>query len=374
MRTIYLDYNATTPCAPSVVEAMTPYWIERFGNASSDYALGHVSRAAMDDARHHVAQLLGASPSEIVFTSGGTESNNLALLGVMTHVPRGHLIISAIEHPAVVAPANYLRSIGYDVSVAACTPDGVVDLDQLASQLQPDTVLVSVMHANNETGAVQPIAAISRLCRRGGILVHTDASQTIGKLGTKVQELGVDLLTLAGHKFYGPKGIGALYIREGVAVQKVLHGANQELGLSPGTECVPLIVGLGRAARLAAAVDEDHIRQQTSLRERLYCALQAEVGDDLHVHAGKVERLPNTLSVSFPGVSGRELLAAVPEVCASTGAACHSGAQGMSATMAAMGVGPERARGTVRLSVGWTTSQEDVDRAAGLLAEAHRRM
>jgi cysteine desulfurase len=378
MKSIYLDYNATTPCAASVLEAMAPYWLERYGNPSSDHSLGRVAHAAMEDSRAHLAELLSCDPDEIVFTSGGTESNNLAILGCLLALrdrlgTRRHLVISAIEHPAVSEPARFLQQLGHEVTVCGCDENGVVHLDQLTKALRPDTVLVSIMHANNEVGSVQPLGEISRLCRASGVLLHTDAAQTIGKLRTKVDDLGVDLLSIAGHKFYAPKGIGALFIRNGVAVDRILHGAGQESGLRPGTECVPLIVGLGAAARLAAAVDVQQREQQATLRDRLWELLQEGIGEGLHCHAAQADRLPNTLSVSFPRVSGRELLADVPEIMASVGSACHGPHGGISTTLQAMNVDPVRARGTIRLSVGWTSSLEEIERAAGLLVDAWTR-
>lgn len=373
MRIIYLDYNATTPVAPSVFEAMTPFLTEHYGNPSSAYGLGHACREAIEDARGKVAVLLGADRDEIVFTSGGTESNNLAICGTMMQgVPglAGHLVISAIEHPAVVEPARHLERLGFDLTVIPCDSRGLVNPAKVEAALCPDTRLVSIMHANNETGVIQPLREISEICRDHRVLLHTDAAQTAGKIGTSVDELGVDLLTVAGHKLYAPKGIGALYVRRGVRLEPVLHGAGHEAGLRPGTENVAGIVGFGHACTLAFRSLEESARKLETLRDRLLAQLSEAIGSRLTVNGRNAPRLPNTLSVNFPDVAAVDLLARLPELCLSTGAACHSGTPGMSPTLAAMGLDPDEARGTVRLSVGWFTSEEEIDRAASLLIGA----
>jgi cysteine desulfurase len=373
MRIIYLDYNATTPIAPSILEAMTPFLREHYGNPSSGHALGHASREAMEDARSKVATLIGADRDEIVFTSGGTESNNLAICGTMMQgVPgvAGHLIISAIEHPAVVEPARYLERIGFDLTIVPCDSRGVVSPAKVEAAIRPDTRLASIMHANNETGVIQPLREISDICREHNVLLHTDAAQTVGKIGTLVEELGVDLLSIAGHKLYAPKGIGALYVRRGVRLEPVLHGAGHEMGLRPGTENVPYIVGLGQACMLAFRSLEESVRRLETLRDRLYTQLSQAIGGQLKVNGQPADRLPNTLSVNFPDVAAAEMIARLPELCVSIGSACHSGMAGMSPTLAAMGLDPDEARGTMRLSVGWFTSEEEIDRAASLLLGA----
>lgn len=372
MRQIYLDYNATTPIAPSVVEAITPFLVDHFGNPSSVHHFGRAAKEAIEDARSQVAGLLGCDPDEIIFTSGGTESNNLAIKGVMmsgAQVGKGHLVVSAVEHPAVAAPAVFLERLGYDVSVAACDDQGVVKPADVEAQLRPETRLVSVMLANNEVGTVQPIREIAEICHERGILLHTDASQCVGKISVLVNVLDVDLLTVAGHKFYGPKGIGALFVRDGLALEPAMHGADHENGLRPGTENTPYIVGLGKAASLAARYLESGEDRLGQLRDRLQDQLLSGV-PQLAVHAARAERLPNTLSVSFPGVTGYEVLQRIPELAASTGSACHSDGSHGSATLSAMGVSPEQAVGTVRLSLGWYTSEEEIDRASSLLIDA----
>lgn len=374
MQPIYLDYNATTPIAPSVQEAMLPFLAEHFGDPSSTHVLGRICREAIEDARSRVASLLGADHDGVIFTSGGTESNNLAILGVMLREPPsagGQLVISAIEHPAVTEPARWLARQGYDVTVVACDRHGVVTPEAVEAVLTPNTRLVSVMHANHETGVVQPIRQIAALCRQRGVLIHTDAAQSTGKIRTRVDELGVDLLTLTGHKLYAPKGIGALYVRAGVSLECVIHGAGQEQGVRPGTENIPSIVAFGNAARLAEKSLSQAAERMAMLRDRLERRITTAIGPGAVVHGREVERLPNTLSISFPGVVGGELLSRVPEVCAWTGAACSSDAPDrISTTLAAMGHSADVARGTVRLSVGWYTSDDDIDRAADLLLEA----
>ena len=375
MRSIYLDYNATTPIAPAVQEAMLPFLAEHFGNPSSSHALGRAAHEAVEDARGRVAHWLGAASDEIVFTSGGTESNNLALKGVafaeqLARDRPGHLVISAFEHPAVAQPAKFLERLGWQLTVVGVNRQGLVDPREIEAALRPETRLASVMHANNEIGVVQPIREIAEICRRRGVLVHTDAAQTAGKLSTRVDDLGVDLLTIAGHKVYAPKGVGALYVRRGTVLEPLLHGAGHEGGLRAGTENTPYIVGLGRAASLAEQSLVEAADRMTSLRDRLLDKLREAIGPALTVNGEQAPRLPNTLSANFPGVTAADMLRRIPEVCASTGAACHSGSTHMSATLAAIGLDAETARGTVRLSLGWYADTDQIDRAAQLLIAA----
>lgn len=373
MRRIYLDYNATTPIAPSVQEAMLPFLVEHYGNPSSHHVMGRAAREAIEDARSHLATLLGAERDEIIFTSGGTEANNLALLGVMLRDGppfHGHLVISALEHPAVVQPARWLERLGFEVTVAPANANGIVEPGAVRSCLRPHTRLVSVMHANNEIGTLQPIREIAAVCEEHDVLLHVDAAQSVGKVRTLVDELDADLLTIAGHKMYAPKGVGALYIRSGVAVEPILHGAGQECGLRPGTENTPHIAALGRAARLAVKSMDEARERMEKLRDRLLFQLRAAIPEKLSVNGERSPRLANTLSINFPGVSAPELLARVPEICASTGSACHSALQHASTTLAAIGVPPDVARGTVRFSVGWYTTEDEIDRAANMLIAA----
>jgi len=372
--TIYLDYNATTPVAPAVREAIGPYLAEHFGNPSSSHALGRACHEAVAEARRHMAHLLGAARDEIVFTSGGTESNNLALKGVALAGWQpgspGHLVISAVEHPAVVEPARFLQRLGFRLTVVGVNGAGLVDPADIEQALAPETRLVSVMHANNEIGVLQPIRQIADICHRRGVLIHTDAAQSVGKVPVRVDELGVDLLTVAAHKVYAPKGIGALFIRGGTRLEPLLHGASHEGGLRAGTENVPYIVGLGRAADLADQELAGAGPRMARLRDRLLARLRDAIGERLTVNGEGAPRLPNTLSLNFPGVVGDELLKRAPDLCASTGAACHSGSTRRSATLAAIGLDPQVARGAVRLSVGWFTSEDEIDRAADLLIAA----
>jgi cysteine desulfurase len=373
---VYLDCNATTPVAPEVLEAMLPWLREQFGNPSSTHPYGRRAAQAVATARQQVADLIGAQVQEIVFTGCATESNNLALLGVARALgtSRRHLVISAIEHPAVLAPAMVLREQGWDVTVVPVDGYGRISLQALEESLRVETALVSVMHANNEVGTVQPIREIARLTRLRGIVLHTDAAQSAGKLPLNVDELGVDLLTLAGHKFYAPKGVGALYVRSGTPIRSVLHGAEQEHGLRPGTENVASIVALGAAAASARRSLPAAAEQMRTLRDLLHERLAGSV-PDLRLNGHPEHRLPNTLHVSFPRVSGRALLAeAADSVAASVGSACHSEHDVVSGVLAAMGADPARAAGAVRLSTGRGTTADEVEHAARALARAWQRI
>ena len=371
-RPVYLDYNATTPVAPEVADAIAPYLREHFGNPSSSHAYGRRAHEAVDRARGDVAALIGAAPGEIVFTGCATEANNLAILGIARalRATKRHVVTSAVEHPAVAQPCARLRDDGWEVTVVPVDGHGRVDPEAVARALRDDTALVSVMLANNEVGTIQPVAEIARIAHARGTLVHTDAAQAAGKIPVDIGALGVDLLTLAGHKFYATKGVGALYVREGTQLEPVLVGADHEAGLRPGTENVPAIVGLGAAARLARErlpEAEAHLRK---LRDALHAALIAGVpGLELNGHPEL--RLPNTLNVSFPRSSGRAMLAAAEaDVAASLGSACHAESEAVSGVLAAMGIGFERAVGAVRLSVGTYTTEEDVRHAGRALVEA----
>ncbi len=372
---VYLDYNATTPIDPGVLEAMLPWLREDFGNPSSDHPYGQRAREAVAQARGQVAALIGAQPGEILFTGCATEANNLAILGAARVLSsRGrHVITSAVEHPSVAAPLAHLRGQGWEVTVLDVDGYGCVSPVALAAALRDDTVLVSVMQANNEVGTLAPIAELAALARRRGALFHTDAAQSAGKVTVDVGALGVDLLTLAGHKFYAPKGVGALYVRAGTPLAPIQFGAAQEQGLRPGTENVAHIVGLGAAAGLAQRrlpAGAGRLRQRRdALHQRL-----AEAIPGLALNGHPDARLPNTLNVSFPGVSGRELLARTPEVAASVGSACHAGSAGVSGVLGAMGVTAARALGAVRLSIGEPTTEEDIGRGADALAATWRAL
>ncbi len=378
MDPIYLDYNATTPLDPAVGEALAPYLAGgtggHFGNPSSAHAHGAAAHAAMDEGRRRVARLLGCAPEEIVFTASGSEADNLALKGVAEHGARGrHIITSAIEHPAVLNTCRYLERHGCRVTYLPVDGSGRVDPAAVARALTGETILVSIMHANNETGTVQPIAEIAALAHRRGALMHSDAAQSLGKIPVDVAELGVDLLTVAGHKLYAPKGVGALYVRAGLALEPLVHGAGQEGGRRAGTENVPYIVALGVAAQVATETMADYAPRMQALRDRLHAALRAGV-PGLALNGHLTARLPNTLNVSCPGVDGEALLAATPLVAASTGSACHSGRSEPSAVLVAMGLERERALGAVRLSLGKFTTAEEVERAAAALVESWQRL
>uniref|UniRef100_A0A832A2Q2 cysteine desulfurase n=1 Tax=Desulfacinum infernum TaxID=35837 RepID=A0A832A2Q2_9BACT len=372
---IYLDYNATTPIDPRVVEAMRPCWETAFGNPSSSHAYGRQAKALLEEARRHLAALVNARSDEIVFTSGGTESNNMALCGVARAVmSRGrHIVTSRIEHPAVVEPCLALMEEGFDVTFVGVDHYGMVDSDEMIAAFRPDTILVSLMHSNNEVGTLQPVKRIAQAARDRGILVHTDAAQSVGKVPVDVNDLGVDLLTVAGHKLYAPKGVGALYVRRGTPMQKILYGAGQERGLRPGTENVLEIVGLGMAAAVALEeLPKERIRMR-ALRDRLQERLAAAF-PEARVNGHPEHRLPNTLSISFPGTTADALLSAMPEVAASAGAACHSDQVRVSHVLEAMGVPMEAAKGTVRLSVGRFTRDEDIDEAAAAVERAVKKV
>ncbi len=371
---VYLDFNATTPIAPEVVDAMLPFLREHHGNPSSAHAFGHRAALALSQAREQVAALIGAEASEIVFTGCATEANNLALLGVAAAAEFGkrHLVVSAIEHPAVLAPAEHLRRSGWEVTIVPVDGSGRVSTQSVTGALRADTALVSIMHANNEVGTLQPIEEIAALTKPRGIVLHTDAAQSAGKLALDVDRLGVDLLTLAGHKFHAPKGVGALYVRTGTKLAPVLHGAGQEHGLRPGTENVAAAVALGRAAELARQSLPQVSDELRRLRNRLHERLKGAI-PELLLNGHEELRLPNTLHVSFPGVSGRALLqAAADDVAASVGSACHSEDDVVSGVLAAMGLDARRAAGAVRLSVGRTTTDDEIDRAAQALIGAWR--
>ena len=366
--TIYLDYNATTPVLPEVADALRPFIDERFGNPSSDHDFGRAAAAGVEIARRQVADLLDAQPDEIAFTSGGSESDNWALLGRVwaAGIETPHLVTTCVEHPAILATCRFLEGRGAQVTYLPVDGTGRVDPGDVRRALRPSTVVVSVMHANNEVGTIQPVTEIASICREAGVPLHTDAAQSVGKIPTRVDDLGVDLLTIAGHKLYAPKGIGALYIRRGTVLEPLIHGAGHEGGRRAGTENVAWIAGLGAAAELARRTMSSERARQRALRERLQRALE-ELAGQVTLNGHPVERLPNTLNVRFAGVDGNAVLAATPAVAASTGSACHAGQTDPSPVLVAMGVPPAEAVGAVRLSLGRLTSPADVERAAAAL-------
>ena len=378
MAPIYLDYNATTPIDREVAAAMVPYLYEHFGNPSSSHPYGVATKRAIEAARGQVAALLGCSPGEVVFTSGGTESNNAAIRGVaQAQRQRGnHVITSAVEHPAVSEVCRWLETQGFRVTVLPVDEFGLVDPADLERAITPDTLLVTVMHANNEVGTIQPIAELAEIAHRHGALMHTDAAQSVGKIPVDVDALGVDLLSVAGHKLYAPKGIGALYARSTVRLAKLLYGADHESNRRPGTENVLEIVGLGQACEIAGRDLEKNQAHFRAMRDRLHEGLLRELGEEaMRLNGHAEQRLPNTLSLSFRGVEANTLLSEIGEqVAASAGAACHADQVDVSAVLEAMGVPVDWAMGTVRFSTGRYTTAEEIDRAVEIVAGAVRRL
>jgi cysteine desulfurase len=371
MPPIYLDYNATTPIDPEVAEAMRPYLYEHFGNPSSSHWYGRRTRQAVEQARQQVAQLLQCAPDEVVFTSGGSESNNYAIKGAaFANRQRGnHLITSTVEHPAVLEVCQYLQTKGFEVTYVPVDASGRVAVDDVAAAIRPHTLLITIMHANNEVGTIQPIAEIAALARQHGVLMHTDAAQSVGKIPTQVDALGVDLLSIAGHKLYAPKGVGVLYVRRGVHLEKLLHGASHEQHRRAGTENVLEIVGLGQACAIVQRDLARHTAHMRAMRERLETGLQQRLSD-LRCNGHAVYRLPNTLSLSFAGIAANSLLAAMEEIAASSGAACHADTVEVSSVLTAMQVPLEYAMGTIRFSVGKMTTTEEIDRAIDIVVRA----
>jgi cysteine desulfurase len=368
MRPIYLDYNASTPIDPSVAAAMRPLLDEAFGNPSSEHWAGMSAKAVLEHAREQVAALLGAAPEEIVFTSGGSEANNLAIKGTLFALKHKgtHVITTGIEHPAVLAPCRFLERLGGSVTYLPVDRKGLVDPENVRRAITPQTVLISVMHANNEVGSIQPIEEIGAIAREHGIRFHTDAAQSVGKIATGVGKLGVDLLTIAGHKLYAPKGVGALYVRRGVELEPLIHGTGHESGRRAGTESVLLAAGLGAACALVQ--DLAPMERIRTLRDRLWQALQDCFGEGVVLNGHDTHRLPNTLNVCFVGKVGADILRQLDGVAASTGSACHSGRIELSPVLAAMGIPQKIGMGAVRFSLGRGTTSDEIDDVVALLA------
>ena len=374
MRHIYLDYNASTPIDPAVAAAMRPFLEDHYGNPSSGHWAAATARAAFETARSQVAALLGCQDDEIVFTSGGSEANNLALKGVFFALrDKGdHIITTRIEHPAVIAPCQFLERQGARVTYLPVDGTGRIDPDDLRKSITSRTILVSIMHANNEVGTIQPIEDCARIAHEHGVLFHTDAAQSVGKVATDVNELGVDLLSIAGHKVYAPKGVGALFVRRNVLLEPLIHGAGHEGGRRAGTESALLAVGLGKACELAG--DLAPIDRVRTLRDRFWQSLQEQFGDRVALNGHPTHRLPNTLNVSFVGQIGVEILERLDGVAASTGSACHSGRIELSPVLEAMGVASKVGMGAVRFSLGRATTRDELDavveRLTNILATA----
>ncbi|MCC6498590.1 MAG: cysteine desulfurase [Propionibacteriaceae bacterium] len=365
---IYLDHNGTTPVAPAVAEAMWPYLTEHFGNPSSTTPIGRLAREAVELAREQVATLIGAHPDEITFTSGGTESNNLAIRGAAAALEHRVAVTSAVEHPATVQPLTLLEAAGWAVRRLAVDRDGRVAADAVPSG---PIGLGTLILAQNETGTIQPVAEIAERVHAAGGVMHTDGAQAVGKIGVSVNDLHVDLLSVAGHKLYAPKGVGALYIRRGTPVHALLVGAGQERGLRPGTENVASIVGLGTAARLALDLLDTEPERQRGLREELWRQLADGIPGLARVSPAE-GCLPNTLMVALPDRLGADLLDATPTIAAATGSACHSGVHAPAATLLAMGVAPELALGALRLTLGRATTRQQIDTAATAIIQSWR--
>lgn len=367
---IYLDYNASTPLAPSVAAKMREVMDDAYGNPSSLHWAGAPARVHVERARAQVAELLGCEPAEVVFTSGGSESNNLALKGVFFaragEVASPHIIITAVEHPAIVAPCEFLARQGARITALPVDGNGCIDPNDLRRAITPNTILISMMHANNEVGTIMPIEACAVVAREHGVTFHTDAAQSVGKIATRVDSLGVDLLSIAGHKIHAPKGIGALYIQAGTKTEPLVHGAGHEHGRRAGTESAMLAAALGEACLLAG--DRSEMTRIEKLRNRFWSALQQRFGDRISLNGHPEQRLPNTLNVSFIGRDGAEVLARLEGVAASTGSACHSGRVELSPVLAAMRVPEHVGMGAVRFSLGRETTDAEIDSVVSRLA------
>jgi cysteine desulfurase len=368
-RRIYLDFNASTPICPEAAEAMLPFLTDHYGNPSSLHWAGMPAKDAVERARGQVAALLGCDPTEVVFTSGGSESNNHAIKGVFfANRDRGeHIVTTAVEHPATINPCRFLEKIGAKVTVLPVDRHGMIDPDDVRKALTSKTILITVMHANNEVGTIEPVPEIAAIAREAGVPFHTDAAQTVGKIPADVEELGVDLLSVAGHKVYAPKGIGALYIRKGTKIEPFVHGAGHEAGRRAGTENLLLSVALGAACEVARKWIG--MPQTLALRDRFREGLRGIFGEKVTLNGHPAARLPNTLNVNFVGKVGAEILSTLPRVAASTGSACHAGSVTLSPVLAAMGVPPEEGMGAVRFSLGRTTTWEELAEILGFLGD-----
>jgi cysteine desulfurase len=370
---VYLDYNATTPLDPEVISAMRPFLETEFGNPSSSHWYGIAPKRAVENARKQVAALLNCDPREVIFTSGGTESNNYAIYGIARALRHkgNHIITSAVEHPAVLEVCKYLTSAGFETTVVPVDAAGRVDARNVEKAIRPQTILITMMHANNEVGTIQPIEEIARIAKDHHIAFHTDAAQSVGKISTDVYAMGVDLLSVAGHKIYAPKGVGALYIGHALNPEKLLHGAGQEMGLRAGTENVPGIVGLGKACEIAHRDLKQSAAHLKHLRDRLHQGISLKLADRVRLNGHPDLRLPNTLNLSFKNLEANRLLEEIGlDVAASAGAACHSGTVEMSHVLSAMKVPVEWAKGTLRFSVGRMTTEAEIERAISVIVQA----
>jgi cysteine desulfurase len=370
MTPIYLDYNASTPIAPEVIATMEPLLREAYGNPCSGHWASASARAAMEDARSQVASLLGCGADEIVFTSGGSEANNLALKGLFfgRKGKSSHIIATQIEHPTVLGSCRFVENLGAHVTLVQVDGAGLIDPDDIREAIRSDTFLISVMHANNEVGTIQPLAEIGKIAREHGVLFHTDAAQSVGKIATRVDDLGADLLSVAGHKLYAPNGVGALFIRRGVEIEPLIHGAGHERGRRAGTESALLAAALGKACEIAAPVIG--MQDVRYLRDLFWNRLKSTFGAGVVLNGHPELRLPNTLNVSFVGRVGADILARIPRVAASTGSACRSAAVMLSPVLGAMGVAQNISMGAIRFSLGLATTESEIDAVVAALTQA----
>lgn len=371
-KSVYLDYNASTPVDPDVMDAMRPFFEKHFGNPSSTHWYGIISKNAVENARSQVASLLNCKSEEIIFTSGGTESNNFAIKGVaraLRHKGK-HIITSQIEHSAVLDVCGFLEKNGFEITYLPVDEDGLVNISNVKRAIRPDTILISIMHANNEIGTIQPVEEIAGLAKECGIVMHTDAAQSVGKISANVHELGVDLLSIAGHKMYAPKGIGVLYVRKSAVLDRFHHGAGQEMGLRAGTENVPGIVGLGQACKIAKNSLESNMKHMKKMRDMLYEGLKNRV-ENIKLNGHTEKRVPNTLNLSFKGLMANRILEEIGlEIAASSGAACHPDMVDISHVLKAMGVHWDWAKGTLRFSTGRMTTRDEIDKAIEVISVA----
>ncbi len=377
MKQIYMDHGATTPVDPLVVDAMLPYFTEKFGNASSLHSFGQEATSALEQSRQQVAASIGAKPEEIIFTSGGTESDNLAIKGIAyRNSGKGkHIITSTIEHPAILNTCAYLEKEGFDVTYVPADSDGIIDMDELKKAIRDDTILISVMHANNEIGTIQPISDISKLAKEKSIYLHTDAVQSFGKIAVNVNELGVDMLSMSSHKIYGPKGVGALYVRKGTPLQALAHGGSHERSMRAGTENVSGIVGFAKAVSLVDEHRVDDAKHMTQLRDSLIRKVMDSI-EDVYLSGHATKRLPNNVNLRFSFIEGESMLLFLDMkgIAISTGSACSSKSLEPSHVLSAIGLKPEDSHGSIRITLGNDNTQEEVDYVVSALVEIVGRL
>lgn len=377
MRRVYLDHNATTPLDPRVFEAMKPYLMETFGNASSPHHLGRLAKQALEESREIVAKVIGAKPEEIIFTSGGTEADNLAIRGIASRKDerKGHIITSSIEHHAVISTCNALEKDGFSVTYLPVDSQGRINPDKVKNSIRRDTILISVMHANNETGVIEPIADIGRIAREYSIPFHSDAVQAVGKISVDVREICADMLSLSSHKIYGPKGIGALFVKDGIELSPILAGGHHERGLRAGTENIPAIVGFAQALRIAIEEMDSYQTKVSALQNKLESELLDNI-DQVEIHGAKAKRLPHTSHIGFTSVEAESILLHLDlkGIAASSGSACTTGESEPSHVLLAMGISPELAQGSIRMSLGRENTEEEVDYTVNVLKDTIRKL